>query len=101
MSGDKSREIMQGGPGLPHWANAHPTCAEHGAGIVGWTDGPVSVCSVKAGDLVGSMRSITTVWHHRRDVRYGCECIKTVSMTPINTEVDTGSEVTVHRHRDA
>lgn len=38
---------------------------------------------------------------HRRDVRYECECIKTVSMTPIRTVVHYGSEVTVHRHRDA
>ena len=86
-------------PEMPRWVVDHPTCSEHGAGIVGWTDGPVSVCSVQAGSLVGSMRSITTVWHHRRDVRYGCECIKTVSMVPMNVETDTGSDVTVHRAR--
>lgn len=90
-----------GRPEMPRWAVDNPTCPQHGAGIVGWTDGPVSVCSVQAGGLTGSIRSITTVWHHRRDVRYECECIKTVSMTPLVTEVDTGSEVTVHRHRDA
>ena len=92
---------MPGRPEMPRWVVDHPTCAEHGAGIVGWTDDPVSVFSVQAGGLPGSIRSTKTTWYHRRDVRYECGCIKTVSMTPLVTEVHTGSEVTVRRHRDA
>lgn len=76
---------------LPDWARGHLVCAEHGSGVVGWTDGVASESDARPGMLLGSIRSMAVKWSVVRELRYECGCGKVLQCERVGSMLDDGN----------